>query len=139
MSGRQQKIDLFANRKIDREKLYRETPIQLEKSFKYIDIPKQPSGFTPMSEIELEGVIYRNLASGKAPLWMTITCCFLYGCFIFTALGFILSVSVSGTILTVTRLIAVLLFTIPVFISCWRGMRAKISHEKSNFPQNRGH
>jgi hypothetical protein len=129
MNDRQTPIDLFADRKIDREKLYRETPIQLEQSFKYIDIPKQASGFTPMEEIKLEGLVARNLASGKLPWWVTIIYCFMFGCFAFMSLGIIFSQSSVGDISALWSFLTFLLFVAPTFLLCWRGIKTKMAQK----------
>lgn len=125
MDNHQKPIDLFADSKIERAKLYRETPIQLEKSFKYIDVPKQASGFTPMEEIKLEGLVAQNLASGKLPWWVMIVCWFIFGFSVFIMLSIMFSRVASADVSALVSFGAFLLFAVPFLMICWRGIRAK--------------
>jgi hypothetical protein len=120
MTKKKPPIDLFDRSKEERDRLYR-PPVHLEKHGKYVDIPKQPSGLTPMSEIELQGIANRNFAGGKFAWWKLAA--------YFSA--YILPIIVSGTIFAsmggspISLLIIMPLAAIYLAI-VWRGISSKI-------------
>lgn len=46
---------------------------------KYIHKSRNPSGFTPMETVQLEGQAYRQVSSGRSPWWVLFTLFFLLG------------------------------------------------------------
>ena len=83
-------------------------------------IAPTPSGYAPMSRIELEGRSYRGLVSGDVPWWVLIT-----GSVMLIVPSFAM-VLVEGSWLL---LILSPLLALPIAI-VWRGFRAKLLHQK---------
>lgn len=82
-----------------------------------IIVSKAPSGYTPMSQIELEGQAYSGVASGTVPWWVLISAAIV---FVIPSLGLVL---VTGNFMA---LLATILFMALVL----RGVRAKLTLQK---------
>ncbi|MBV6628155.1 MAG: hypothetical protein KI793_35425 [Rivularia sp. (in: Bacteria)] len=103
------------------------------------EIPFQeriPSGYDPMSEIQLRGRAYRGLAGGKIPWWVLIT-----GWFIFGGIAFAILIPTAIALITSNDLFLALITSLPALfftsilvIIMWRGTAAKLVARKS---QNR--
>lgn len=52
----------------------------------YIHQPKNPSGFTPIEHIHLEGQAFRQISAGRSPWWVQFTLWVLLGFPIFLVL-----------------------------------------------------
>jgi hypothetical protein len=64
-----EEIDLFAQLKIDRDKLHTSTLATQE----YVNVPKHSSGMTPMDQVSIDGAAGRGMVSGRMPWWVMIT------------------------------------------------------------------
>ena len=80
-------------------------------------VSKVPSGYTPMSRIELEGQAYSGMTSGTVPWWVLIS-------------GAVVFVAPSLGMALATGNIVVLLVTILFLALVWRGVRAKLIAQK---------
>lgn len=86
-----------------------------------IIISKVPSGYTPMSQIELEGQAYSGVKSGTVPWWVLAAAAIV---FVVPSLGMALA---TGNLIVL--LIVVLSLTLPMMIVL-RGFRAKLTAKK---------
>lgn len=86
-----------------------------------IIVGKTPSGYTPMSQIELEGQAYGGMTSGRVPWWVLITGAVM---FVVPILGMAIA---SGDFIVL--LIVLLLLALPMMI-VWRGVCAKLAAQK---------
>ena len=80
-------------------------------------VSKSPSGYTPMSQIELEGQAYSGMKSGRVTWWVLISAAIV---FVVPILGMALA----------TGNFIVLLITIPFLAIVLRGVRAKLIAQK---------
>ena len=89
-----------------------------------IIVSKAPSGYAPMSQIELEGQAYSGVASGTVPWWVLISAAFV---FVVPSLGLALT---TGNFIA---LLATILFMALVL----RGVRAKLTVQKKEQRRSR--
>ena len=80
-------------------------------------VSKVPSGYAPMSQIELEGQAYSGMTSGTVPWWVLISAAIVL---VVPSLGMALA----------TGNVIVLLVTILFLALVWRGARAKLNAQK---------
>lgn len=92
--------------------------VEVPAQAKYIHQSRNPSGMTPMESIQLEGQAYRQISSGRAPWWVTITLWFLLGFPLFLVIIPLLG---EGFL----TLIPLLLIGIFISVITWRGIQAK--------------
>ncbi|BAY86937.1 hypothetical protein NIES267_64480 [Calothrix parasitica NIES-267] len=106
-----------------------EVPSEVETPYQ----EKIPSGYDPMSEIELRGRAYRGLSGGRIPWWVLITGWFIFGFVAFAFLIPIVSAFITSGFSTalVMLLPALLIGCIPLMI-LWRGTSAKLSNKNKN-------
>lgn len=84
-------------------------------------VSKAPSGYTPMSQVYLEGQAYSRTASGTAPWWVLIS-----GALVFVGSSMIIVLATGDFILILTSLPFLALIVMIV----WRGTRAKLIAQK---------
>ncbi|MEO0935619.1 MAG: hypothetical protein AAFY21_18355, partial [Cyanobacteria bacterium J06641_2] len=88
-----------------------------------------PSGYDPMSEIELRGRAFRGLSGGRIPWWVLITGWFIFGFVAFVVLIPMLSTFMtSGFSIDLVMLLPALLIGCIPSIILWRGTTAKLSN-----------
>lgn len=84
-------------------------------------IEPMPTGYAPMSRIELEGRSYRGFASGECPWWVLISGAIV---FIAPSLGMVFAIGEPLLILVISPLLAVFIAIV------WRGIHAKLVAQK---------
>lgn len=84
-------------------------------------IDPMPTGYAPMSRIELEGRSYRGFTSGDVPWWVLISGAIV---FVLPSLGLVIAAGDLRMLLVVAPFLAM-----PVAI-VWRGIGAKLSAQK---------
>ncbi|AFY58950.1 hypothetical protein Riv7116_6624 [Rivularia sp. PCC 7116] len=104
-----------------------EVPSQVETPYQ----ERIPSGYEPMSEIELRGRAYRGLSGGRIPWWVMMTGWMIFGGFAFAILIPAIASLVSGSWLASVALIPALLIASIFLTILWRGTNAKLSVRKN--------
>ncbi len=84
-------------------------------------VSKVPSGYTPMSQIELEGQAYSGMTSGTVPWWVLTS-----GAVVFVVSSLGMALATGGSIVL---LIIIPFLALPMMI-VWRGVRAKLIAQK---------
>lgn len=104
------------------------------------EIPHQekiPSGYDPMSEIELRGRAYRGLSGGRTPWWVLITGWFIFGIIFFGVLIPTITVMVSGDWIILIGVLPALIIVSAFLVIMWRGTSAKLSDKNYESDRNR--
>ncbi|MCJ8279030.1 MAG: hypothetical protein MJK14_03565 [Rivularia sp. ALOHA_DT_140] len=99
------------------------------------EIPHQeriPSGYDPMSEIELRGRAYRGLSGGRTPWWVLITGWFIFGIIFFGVFIPTITTMVSGDWIILISILPALLIAVVFLVIMWRGTSAKLSDRNNH-------
>lgn len=94
--------------------------VEIPAQAKYLHKDKNPSGFDPIESIQLEGLAYRHVSSGKTPVWVTLTLWFLLGMPLF---AIVIPLLGEGFLVALPYL----LIGIAISTITWRGVKAKLN------------